>query len=193
MAAMLKFGETELKPARITGDMFLALIESAPMDELKYAELIDGVLVDMTPANSRHGQAHADIVSAVLTALPEGYNAFIDPILRLDPYSLVGPDIAVLRKGDIPEDSPPERFLFCIEVADTSLSHDLHRKAELCGIGGVPDYWVVDLNNRKLHIHRDPGPDGYRSVSAQGWEVPASPLFAPGLTLDLAAILKDIP
>lgn len=57
---------------------------------------------------------------------------------------------------------------------------------------GVREYWVVDLNNRKLHVHRDPGPEGYGARVAQAWDVAASPLFAPEMVLDLSSILRDL-
>lgn len=133
MAVHLKIDETEVQPVKITGDMFLALLDMQELDKLKFAELIDGVLVDTTPANNRHGLVQGEMLFAIRSALPDGFSAFIDPILRLGPHSLVGPDIAVLRKGVIPEEYPGREFLLCVEISDTSLSTDLRRKAELCG------------------------------------------------------------
>ena len=46
---------------------------------------------------------------------------------------------------------------------------------------GVPEYWIVDLPNKRLLIHCQPGPDGYHETST----------FVPGTRLALTA-LPDI-
>ena len=45
---------------------------------------------------------------------------------------------------------------------------------------------MIDLNARRLHVHREPSPDGYRSVRAFEREAAVDALLIPGLTLRLA-------
>ena len=54
-------------------------------------------------------------------------------------------------------------IMLLVEVADTSLQHDLTEKAELYATAGVPEYWVVDVLNRVVYVLRDPG-----TVAANG-------------------------
>ena len=43
-------------------------------------------------------------------------------------------------------------------MLDATLDHDLTTKAELYATAGVPEYWVLDVNARELHVFRDPQP-----------------------------------
>ncbi len=59
-----------------------------------------------------------------------------------------------------PEDyaDHPQTALLVVEVADTTLFDDTTTKAELYATAGFPDYWVLDITNRQLHVFRDPDP-----------------------------------
>jgi hypothetical protein len=70
-------------------------------------------------------------------------------------HNIVGPDFAVMV-GDVRNS---------LEVADASLTLDITVKAELYATAGVPDYWVVDLEHRRILVFRDPVP--LRPVSKQ--------------------------
>ena len=48
--------------------------------------------------------------------------------------------------------------MLVVEVADSSLTLDTTTTAELYATAGVPDCSVVDLENRKLLVFRDPEP-----------------------------------
>ena len=50
-----------------------------------------------------------------------------------------------------------------IEVADSSLKYDREVKAITYAKSGIADYWILDVNQRKLHVYRLPSPDGYQS------------------------------
>jgi Uma2 family endonuclease len=53
-----------------------------------------------------------------------------------------------------------------IEVAVSSLKHDSVVKATVYAHARVPEYWIVDLNRRRIICHRDPARDGsYRDVT----------------------------
>ena len=51
-----------------------------------------------------------------------------------------------------------------IEVSVSSLNHDLEVKAPLYARAYVGEYWVVDLERRRLICHQGPRPDGWRTV-----------------------------
>jgi Uma2 family endonuclease len=48
--------------------------------------------------------------------------------------------------------------LVVVEVADSTLFQDTTTKAELYATAGVQDYWVLDLENDRLLVFRDPQP-----------------------------------
>jgi len=77
------------------------------------------------------------------------------------------PDLVVLRRSDLEfSDSNPQPadIASVIEVADTTLSTDLRDKALLYSRAGIADYWVADINWRRVIVHREAGESGYASV-----------------------------
>jgi Uma2 family endonuclease len=70
-----------------------------------------------------------------------------------------------------------------IEAAESSLPRDQEVKMPIYAAAGIPEYWIADLVNETLIVHRDPQPGGYRDVkSLQGGDV-VSPLAAPDFSL----------
>ena len=58
----------------------------------------------------------------------------------------------------------PEDVVLVVEVAQTSIRYDTGRKARDYATWGVAEYWVVDIDRRRIVAHRDPGADGYGTV-----------------------------
>ena len=155
-------------------------------------ELIEGVLVERDSANDPHSDAHSDLTAAVAARLKRAFRSKVDPTTWFGMHSMTGPDILILPRGVSAQDVKGHDIPLLIEVSASSLRYDLGKKAQLYGKHGVPDYWVVDLPNRKLHVHREPtGTEGYGKVTMYNWTEPATPLFDPELILILSDILDS--
>ena len=63
-----------------------------------------------------------------------------------------------------------------IEVALSSAPYDRDRKGGIYAGHGVPEYWVLDLNERAAVVHRGPLPAGYADVVTHGPEAVLQPL-----------------
>ncbi len=48
------------------------------------------------------------------------------------------------------------------EVADSSLLKDLTTKLSIYARAKVPEYWVVDVENRRVEVFREPSLESYR-------------------------------
>jgi Uma2 family endonuclease len=83
----------------------------------------------------------------------------------------------------------PEDLRLAVEVSDTTLRRDLGQKAALYAAAGVPEYWVIDINARQMHVHRDPTNDLYVTVFVLAEQDSVSPLAAPQAALQLASVL----
>jgi Uma2 family endonuclease len=69
----------------------------------------------------------------------------------------------------------PGLDLFIIEVADSSLLHDRTQKARLYARHDVRGYWIVDLNGRRILVHRRPEDGEYQDVRSIEAEEVVSP------------------
>ncbi|YAG13121.1 Putative restriction endonuclease domain-containing protein [Nostoc sp. DSM 114161] len=111
--------------------------------------------------------------------------------VQLDDYSEPEPDISVVKPNPLDyEDHHPnasEVFLV-IEIADSSLKYDREIKAMAYSKSGIIEYWILDINGRKLYMYRLPSPDGYRSESIFAEDVTISPL-AFG---DCAIVIREL-
>ena len=88
----------------------------------------------------------------------------------------------------------PTTASLVVEIADTTLTLDMTEKAELYATAGIADYWIVDLNARRLLVLRDPAPIAaggfaYRTQRVLGPADAVAPLAAPDATVRVADLL----
>jgi len=77
--------------------------------------------------------------------------------LIVDPDSEPEPDLAVVTGS--PRDyvsAHPRTALLVVEVADTTLALDRQRKLPTYARAGIPEYWILNLVERFLEVHRHP-------------------------------------
>jgi len=150
---------------RLSIDDYHRLIESGGLEDAR-VELIDGLVVDMSPKSPQHEDAIAWLVRWLRIALDvEAFDMFVTRPLTFE-TSEPEPDITVVsrwspRNGD---SAHPSSALLVIEVAHSSRSRDLGTKP-LVYAPHVAEYWVVDLDRRCVVVHRDPDGETYRSVT----------------------------
>ena len=149
-------------------------------------ELIDGEVFELAPIGSRHAACVTHLSHLLWSGLGDRTIVRVQQPIQVDEMSEPQPDVALLRlRADFYADHhpmPPDIHLV-IEVADTSLRHDLVRKAPLYVAGGVPEVWVVDLVTDTLHVTR-----GGQTVQLRVGDSVAPAAF-PGLVLEVGAIL----
>ncbi len=149
-------------------------------------ELIDGEVVKMSPIGTRHAACVSRLSHLLVPQAGDRMIVRVQLPIQVGEMSEPQPDVALLRpRADFYADHhpmPPDVHLV-VEVADTSLRHDLFRKAPLYIAGGVPEVWVVDLVAEVVHVTRG----GTTSQVRAGESL--APLAFPDLVLDVAAIL----
>jgi len=170
---------------RLTVDDVMVMAEQGLFDGRR-AELIDGVLIDMTGQLPPHSWP-IRVLNRWLSPLVVSGAYDVDvqlPFAVPDPYSLPEPDVKVVAR--VGRDEMPSSALLIVEVAHPSLRPDTTRKVELYAEAGVPEYWVVDVLHRKLQIRRDPQGSGYASLEVLGPQDVLRPLGldVPALALD---------
>lgn len=62
-------------------------------------------------------------------------------------------------------------------------------KAALYASGEIPDYWVVDLTDDRIVVHRDPSGSLFRSVTSHDHGI-LRPLHHPHAHVDVTALLR---
>lgn len=114
------------------------------------------------------------------------YFVGVQTSLHLSPYNAPSPDLYVLSAGPLLKETPPERILLVVEVADSSLRDDLTDSASRYARHDVREFWVVDVENRLTHVHRDPANGAYPAPRAIAFEDALAPALIGGLNLRLA-------
>lgn len=125
-------------------------------------ELLDGVLVPMSPIGPRHCSA-IDLLNLVLVrALGDRARIRVQNPFAAGDTSEPQPDLLVAPLADYEEDHPAEALLL-IEVAESSLRMDRGRKLEIYAERNVPEYWIVDVVARRIEVYRNPAGSTFAS------------------------------
>ena len=102
------------------------------------------------------------------------------------------PDVAVTTgtATDYATQHPgPEDIRLLVEVSSTTLQDDLTTKANLYAHAGIPEYWVLDVENRRLYVHRNPTPTGWGEIRNLAETENIAPLAVPHSSIPLAILL----
>jgi Uma2 family endonuclease len=173
-----------------TQDVF-RMVEAGVMEADENVELIEGELV-VTPPN---GSDHEVVKSALLEWLVKGkaddQRVGVETTLYLAELLFVEPDLMLYPRAFKPQDLTGGDITLLIEVSDDSLARDLGLKAGIYAHHGVRDYWAVDVEKRRVIVHRRPSDDGYRSVEVFEADAEVTALLAPALRVRLTDLLGE--
>jgi Uma2 family endonuclease len=153
-------------------------------------ELIEGTIYRMTPQSSRHAAVVQLIEEALRRAFATGWCFRVQMPLALGDWSAPEPDLAVVAGG--PRDfleAHPTTAALVVEVAERSLPYDRTEKLALYARAGIPEHWLVDVQQRSLAVHRDPAGAAYRSRTLLRAGDSVAPLSRPERTLSVADLL----
>jgi Uma2 family endonuclease len=150
----------------ISYDQYNLILESGAFDgeHRRRVELIHEEIRDMTPIGPLHEDAvdfltrwsFANLNSAKVRVRVQNSIG----LSELD--SVPEPDIAWVAEKSYREQRPQAAdVLLVIEVADSSLDVDMNEKSRLYAAAGVSDYWVIDLQNRRIEVFQQPSVEGY--------------------------------
>ena len=176
----------------LTVDEFLQRWEQHP--EIKYAELIGGIVYMPSPTSFLHGETEGDLGTLLGT-----YAANTEGVRH-------GTNSTTLMRSDSPQPDEYLRILpeyggavkiegkylrgpaeFVGEVCVSSASYDLHQKLDLYEQAGVQEYLTVLMREQEIRWHCL-GKNGYVLLEPSSKKFWKSHVF-PGLWLDGKALL----
>ncbi len=167
---------------RISLDEYRRLIESGVFDEDARIELIDGLLVDMSPKTRAHENAIAWLNRyLVVNVDPQHYEVRVAAPLTIG-TSEPEPDLAVIPDS-APRPHHPASAALVIEVMVSSVTRDLTDKPPLYAQAGIPVYWAFDLEGRRAITHGEPQAGRYAKVDVIAAD---GELLAPELGLHVS-------
>ena len=171
-------GTTSGRPHLFTVADYHRMTKVGLFHEDSRVELIKGQLIDMAVISSPHFGMVNRLTRLLFPIVGTRGLVSVQNPVRLDPRSEPQPDVAILkpRADDYETGAPtPDDVLLLIEVADSSLDFDRNVKAPLYAQSGIAKYWVVNLPERIVEVHREPAGAQYAQVRRAG----------PGETLDI--------
>ena len=126
-------------------------------------ELLRGTLVPMSPIGPPHSSTIDRLTRILVLALSDRALVRIQNPFAASDDSEPEPDVSVVPLGDY-DAAHPERAEVLIEVAESSLVRDRGIKLQIYAENGVPEYWVVNLVDRRIEVYTDPSTIGYGTV-----------------------------
>jgi Uma2 family endonuclease len=180
---------TAEKTRRWTREEYERLVDQGFFDPEERLELVDGVILEMSPQNRRHALGVLMIHRALSPLFLEGFHFQIQMPMALGPDSEPEPDLAVIPGK--PEDYPdghPSTAVLVVEVADSSLLRD-RNKASLYARMGIPEYWLENLVDWCLEVYREPKDGAYTSRTVLRAGDSVSPLSHPEARIPVTSLL----
>ncbi len=99
------------------------------------------------------------------------------------------PDLAMVPLGDY-HAVHPDQALLVIEIAAPSLRKDRLVKAPLYAMSNVREYWIVNVSERVVEIHRGATAGGWASVTRHEHGETIAPEAFPDVAVRIADVLR---
>jgi Uma2 family endonuclease len=144
-------------PGRYTRERYLALVGDGVLDPDARVELLEGVIVGMPPESPAHAAATDRVAEVLRRVVGSGVAIRIQHPLDAGAHSVPEPDVAVVPgRAEDYATAHPAAALLVVEVADASLVQDRLTKTAIYAAAGIPEYWIVNLRDDHVEVHRTP-------------------------------------
>lgn len=179
----------QLERYHFTTRDFYRMLEAGIFTEDDRVELINGEVLEMSPTGSRHAGCVTRLNALFARRFMDFAIVTLQNPVRLNDFSEPLPDVSVLKPRDDFYDRShptPADVLLLVEVADSSIHYDKRVKVPLYAGAGIPEVWVVNLNEETVEVYARPERGAYSLVRTcvRGEQIESSLPGAQALTVD---------
>ena len=154
-------------------------------------ELIEGELIEMAPIGSLHAATVARLHELFYEQTRNSALVWQQNPITLVPQSEPQSDLTLLQfRADHYAHALPSAadVLLIVEVSDSTLEYDRGEKLRLYARHNIPEYWIVDLQMKRLEVYREPHTKGY----AQKLDFNAQDTVSPLALLQVEIALEKV-
>ncbi|MGL6076165.1 MAG: Uma2 family endonuclease [Fimbriiglobus sp.] len=174
-----------MPPVRLfTPTEYLEIIAAGTLKDAHKLELIQGRIVAKMSRNAPHELVLSRLARLLVGLLPEEILWRVQASLELVD-SVPEPDLMLIQSPDtlyLERHPQSHQTYLVVEVSDTSLAQDLGDKLTAYALAKIPEYWVVDIPHRQIHVFTKPKggkKPGYKSQVTYS-DVDSVPVFDVG-------------
>lgn len=174
-----------------TVDQYFGLVAAGQLDEDARVELLEGVIINMSPETPLHGHGIRLAQLALERSFP-GREVLVQRSFLASNVSGPEPDIVVAPGATSDyRDRHPSQALLIVEVALSSLPTDRLTKSRIYAGAGVPEYWIVNVVDGALEVYRSPDAESrtYREVKTLGPDDTVTALHGNGEAIPVSTLL----
>ncbi|MEL7077667.1 MAG: Uma2 family endonuclease [Cyanobacteria bacterium J06648_1] len=158
--------------------------------EGKAVEFLEGEIIEVSPEGVEHSYTNRSVVKYLRQLFEQKAEIIQAQPITLD-NSEPEPDITVAQLPETiyKKHHPyPQDIYFLIEVSNRTLKKDLEQKIITYARNGIPEYWIVDLVNKKLIVHTQVQNNTYLQVTEHKTGT-VSPIAFPNIAIALNKLL----
>ncbi len=175
---------------RLNAAQYHKIAETSIIETDGRYELIEGLIYKMMPVGPKHVYIVKKLENLLESCLLESSVVFTQSPLKLGESSEPQPDILIVKPPleKYQERLPTEEdVLLLIEVAHSTLAFDRTVKATLYAELGIAEYWIVNLQEMQIEVHRNPQQEKkcYLEVFVVNLEEKISPLAFPDCEIQI--------
>ena len=179
-----------IRPYHWTRAEFDNMVLAGIFDPEARIELIEGEILDMGRQSSWHATALQLAHDTLRDSYGKGFVVRNQLPIAISEDSEPVPDIAIVRGSarDYSE-THPTTALLVVEISYSTLDFDRNRKLHLYARNGIPEYWILNVMDMQLEVHRDPRGDIYTTKQTFYATDVVTPLSLPMASIAVADLL----
>ncbi len=154
-----------IDPHRFTIDEYEKILKTGIFDDER-VELLNGIITIMSPISDPHLGVVGRVVRLINKYRPDDYFCSPQSSLKIPNHGKPQPDIVIANPHEddyVNKTLSAEDALLVIEVADSSLKRDREAKAPIYASAGIPEYWIINLQDHQIEVFKHPKGIDYQS------------------------------
>lgn len=149
-------------------------------------ELIGGEIIIMPPITEPHTRSVARTATKLTVPLHEEYMIRSQSSFSAGEHGHPQPDLALVRLDLLEDpDEIPSQATLIVEVSRSTLQYDRTTKLSLYASLGITDYWIINLIENCVEVHRQPIE---REATQFGWDYASRTIYQRGQSVSLLEV-----
>jgi Uma2 family endonuclease len=176
---------------RLTVEQYYKMAEVGILKVEQRTELIEGEIIEMSAIGTKHAICVSNLSELLtLKTIQIAHVRQQNPV-HLSDRSEPQPDIALVKRpSSLYVDCHPKAadIFLLIEVSDSTLKYDREVKTPLYAKSGIPEVWIVNIEEQIFEVYKLPNQDSYEQVQTYG----KGELIPMSMFADMAIAVDEI-